>query len=259
MAATTASAFDVYVETNYANQPNLSSYGIFDLRMIYAQAFWPTGASRVPLPSRQRVIDAVSGGSANHVIVLDIEHWPLIGSDAQIRTNVSKLRTVLGWAKTARPTAYISYYGVIPQGVYWAALAAPTSGAYREWQRKNNLGQALADEVSALYPNFYAVNANQNDWDIVARAKIHEAQRLGKGKPVYLVINPRYHSQAYDGLRFAPIPEAAFLRQLRTIKAAGATGVVIWGADNGNKAWSESLPWWKATKTFLATPSLATP
>ncbi|MGH8656720.1 MAG: hypothetical protein ACREYE_33085 [Gammaproteobacteria bacterium] len=248
-----ANAFEVFIKTNYKNQPDLSKYGAKKLHMIYAQRFWSKGQDRQPLPSKERVISFVAGKYKDYpgLLILDIEHWPLLGFDERAADRVKKLITVLEWVKAAAPKAKVGYYGTIPQGVYWPLLKPPIDPSYIEWQRKNSLGQALADRVDALSPNFYAVHANQANWVKVATAKINESKRLGKGKPVYLVINPRYHSHAYDNLRYQLIPKDFFKLQLQTIKAAGARGVLIWGADNANKQWSDDLPWWQATLEFL--------
>jgi len=251
--ASFAFAFDVYVETAYKNQPDLSRYGVKDLRMIYAQSFWSTGHDRQLLPSKKRVIDiAARDKDYTGLLVLDIEHWPVNGSDAKVATTVNKLITVLDWVKSAAPKAKVGYYWVIPVvGGYWASQKPTSSKVYISWHKKNDKLQALADKVDAFFPTFYPVAAKQSAWVNYAVAGINECKRLGKGKPIYPFTNPRFHPTAYGGLAWKLVPQDYVALQLKTIKQSGAAGVVIWGADNRKKLWSDTLPWWQATKEFL--------
>ncbi|MGH8656361.1 MAG: hypothetical protein ACREYE_31110 [Gammaproteobacteria bacterium] len=257
--ASFAFAFDVYIETNYRNQPDLSQYGAKNLRMIYAQNFWSKGQDRQLLPSKDRVINYVANGyngighkDYTRPLVLDLEHWSLGGgSDAQVASRVEKLITVLEWVKSAAPKAKVGYYGTVPTSGYWPTQQPSSDPRYKSWQTKNDRAQALADRVDAFFPSLYPVSANQAAWVRYAVGAANEAKRVGNGKPIYIYINPRYHSNADDGLAFQTVPKDFIALQLKTIKQVGAAGVVIWGANNAGNQWNENLPWWQATKEFL--------
>ncbi|MGH8646573.1 MAG: hypothetical protein ACREX4_19785 [Gammaproteobacteria bacterium] len=251
-----ARSFEVYIHTNYKNQPDLSTYGAKKLRIMPAGNFYSKGQDRQELPSKNRVIQFVAGKYNDYTgfLVINIEHWPLISSDAEVASRVKKFITVLEWVKSAAPKAKVGYYGVVPHAGFWAAHNFPSHPKYKKWQKNNDRAQALADRVDAFFPSLYPVDAKQESWVRWATAQVNEANRLGKGKPVYPFINPRYHSNAYNGLPYKPVPKDFFALQATTLRNVGAEGVVIWGADNRNKQWSENLPWWQATKEFL--PSL---
>ncbi|MGH8645590.1 MAG: hypothetical protein ACREX4_14480 [Gammaproteobacteria bacterium] len=257
--------FEVYTHTNYKNQPDLSKYGAKKLRILDAGACYSKGQDRQLLPSKTRVVKYVAGNLCKWnnaclraekykdyagYLVLDFEQWPLMGSDAQVASRVKKFITVLEWVKSAAPKAKVGYYGVVPRGGFWAAHYPPSHPKYKQWQKNTDRAQALADRVDAFFPSIYPVIAEQESWVRWAVAAANESKRLGKGKPVYPFINPRYNSNAYDGLRYKLIPKDFFALQLKTLQGV-SDGVVIWGADNSTKQWSENLPWWQATKAFL--------
>ncbi|MGH8645219.1 MAG: hypothetical protein ACREX4_12435 [Gammaproteobacteria bacterium] len=250
--ASFAFAFEVYIHTNYKNQPDLSKHGAKKLRMIPAQHFWFKGEDRQLLPPKNRVIKFVAGKYNDYTgfLVINIEHWPLIRSDAQVASRVKKLITVLEWIKSAAPKATVGYYGVTPHGGFWASHNPPSHPKYKQWQKNNDRAQQLADRVDALFPSLYPYDAKQESWARWAVAVANEANRLGKGKPVCPFINPRYHGSAYNGLAYKLVPKDFFALQLKTLQGV-SDGVVIWGADNSTKQWSENLPWWQATKEFL--------
>lgn len=248
-----AGPFDVYVETNYKNQPDLSKYGIKDPRIKYGQFLWKKGQDRNLLPSKDYVI-AQTAKIKDHtgLLIVDIEHWPVTGSDAQVAASVKKLTTVLEWIKIGAPKTKVGYYWMIPVvGGYWSSQKGTDSVAYKKWQAKNDRVKPLADKVDAFFPTFYPVSMNTAAWVNYAVSGINECKRLGKGKPIYPFINTRFHPKSYEGLRFKIIPKDYVAFQLKTLKQSGTAGVVIWGLGVSKKEWSEDLPWWQASKEFL--------
>ncbi|MGH9962851.1 MAG: hypothetical protein ACREBC_38000, partial [Pyrinomonadaceae bacterium] len=59
--ASSASAFDVYVETFFKNQPDLAKYGVKDgdLGMIYEGSMFGKGGDRQLLPSESKTLGAI--------------------------------------------------------------------------------------------------------------------------------------------------------------------------------------------------------
>ncbi len=244
--------FHVYGETRLLNQPDLSQYGLKKLRMVYTGAFWKKGVDDFQLlPPRQRVIDFMKKNYATYagLFVPDVEQWTLTGSNAQVETSVNKYVTLLGWIKSAAPRATVGYYGRPPKPDKRASLD-PSSPKYRQWQAVNNLLAPLADAQGALFPVMYTADDNKELWIKAATGKIRESKRLGKGKPVYVFINPFYHNVAGPvQFRSKPIPKDYFLLQLKTLKRLGADGAIIWNAKK--LPWDNNAGWWLATKTFL--------
>jgi len=245
-------SFEVYMETGFENQPDFAKYGAKDLGTLYAGNMFNGGKGRDKslLPSKSKTTSFVEKKYASHtgLLVLDIESWPVKGSDAIVASSVDKYLTVLEWVKSAAPKAKVGYYGRPPVPTYSAVQKGTEHQSYKEWQAQNDRLALLADAVDAFFPDCYPNNANQEGWVRKCVALINEAKRLGPGKKVYPFINPRYHSQAAKGLAWSLVPEDYFLLQLKTLKQH-ADGVVIW--DLSRRPWNEKEPWWQATLEFL--------
>ncbi|MGI0026078.1 MAG: hypothetical protein ACREA4_13160, partial [Nitrososphaera sp.] len=224
-----ALAFDVYVETFFKNQPDLAKYGVKDgdLGMIYEGSMFGKGGDRQLLPSKSKTLGFIQDRYKNFagLFAIDIESWPLYGSDAQTAANVQKFLTVLGWIKTAIPNATVGYYGVVPINGYSATQVSETHPRHQLWRERNDRIVALGKAVEATFPSLYAVNPNSEGWVKYAIGNIKEARRLSPGKKVYPFINPRYHGSACCGVAWDLVPKDLFLLQLETLKQH-ADGVV---------------------------------
>ncbi|MGH8625038.1 MAG: hypothetical protein ACREYC_07140 [Gammaproteobacteria bacterium] len=250
--------FDVYVETFFKNQPDFAKYGAKDgrthLGMIYEGSMFAKGSDRKLLPSKSKTLGAIQDRYKNFagLFAIDIESWPLYGSDAQTAANVQKFLTVLGWIKTAIPNATVGYYGVVPINGYSATQVSETHPRHQLWRERNDRIVALGKAVEATFPSLYPVDSNSKGWVRYAVGNIKEARRLSPGKKVYPFINPRYHSRAKDSsgkdISFDRVPYDFFLLQLETLKQH-ADGVVIW--DGSRREWNANEPWWLATRKFL--------
>jgi len=216
-SAKTNRSFEIYIETNFIDQPDFSCYGAKKLRVIYRRAFWEKREDRQQLPNKQRVIDFAKKkyGDYTGLLVPDIEHWKLGGSDTQVCESVQKLVTVLEWIKSGAPKAKVGYYGRPPKPDKRAKLD-PSHRRYKEWQQHNDKLTPLAKAQDALFPVMYTATDNRELWVKVAVRQISEAKRLGKGKPVYGFINPFYHNvAAAREIRRKPIHEITFCCNLR--------------------------------------------
>jgi hypothetical protein len=246
--------FPVFDGMLYSDKPDLSVYGIRPITVIYAGNFgpdWYKEADRLPdLEAVQAVArDAQQKG---HVVVLDIEHWPLGGSPDSSHDSLAKYKTVLQWFRAAAPGFSVGYYGAPPIQDYWRAIKEASSQEHRAWMAENNRVRSLAGAVDVLFPSLYTFYPDQAGWKKYAIAQIEEARRYGNGKPVYVFLWPQYHdSNRLLGNRF--LPEDYWLLELETAKQY-ADGIVIWGGwgtDNRPARWDENAAWWKVTKKFL--------
>jgi len=259
--ASSAFALDIYVETNYENQPDLRPYGVKKLGldplrsgMIYEGNLWSDGEEKDLLPSESRVTNYVNGkfGDYNGLLVIDLETWPIKNlSDELFDYYMNNYLTLLGWVQSAAPFANVGYYAKPPISNPSAAQQDEDEKLYTDWQAKNDRIAPLADAVDAFFPSLYATNDSRSHWINYAAAMMKETRRYGTGKRIYPFLNPEYHSSAPNGLAFDLIPEDFFLLQLQTLEQENVDGVIIWGWGSQNTPWDEDLPWWRATLEFL--------
>ena len=255
-------SFPVFDGTLYSDKPDLSVYGIRPITVAYAGSFgldWYKQADRLPdLQAVQAV--ARDARQKGHVVVLDIEHWPLGGTPDSVRDSLIKYKTVLQWFRDAAPGFFVGYYGALPIQDYWRATKEASSQEHRSWMAENNRVRSLAGEVDVLFPSLYTFYTDQAGWKRYAIAQIQEARRYGGGKPVYVFLWPQYHdSNLLLGNRF--LPEDYWLLELETAKEY-ADGIVIWGgwgSDNRPAKWDENAAWWNVTKKFMKSGDQAPP
>ncbi|MCI0565352.1 MAG: hypothetical protein MN733_43360 [Nitrososphaera sp.] len=261
-----AFAFEVVIFTNYNNQPDFTQYGAKNgwmgpepIRMTGLSSDHDFSLPGVwcgyyPLPSESAVKNhwrVKQYANFSGLIYDNLEcWWP--------ETNrLDDFMTMNRWYKEAIPNAKIGYYGQVPVSAFGFDYghqlgAGPGNPVYDQWVANNNIMQPLADQVDVFFPSLYTQTEDRENWVKAAKAFVAEAKRIGNGKPVYPFINPRYAPPSFpESLTWQVVPKDYFRLQLDTLKAVGAAGVVIWGADNSGTQWSEDLPWWQATKKFL--------
>jgi len=252
--------FVVFDATLYSNKPDFSAHGIQPITIAYAGKFgpdWYKNADRLPdLQAVQAV--AREAQQKGHLVVLDIEHWPLKGSPDLVRNSLTKYMTVLEQFREASPGVAVGYYGTTPSPDYWRAIKDTSSQERRSWMEENDQARSLAAAVDVLFPSLYTFYPDQAGWKKYAIAQIEEARRYGKGKPVYVFLWPQYHeSNLILGGRY--LPADYWLLELETARKY-ADGIVIWGGwgnDNRPAKWDDSAPWWNKTKEFMSAQGLS--
>ncbi len=253
-----AGGFEVFDGTHYVEKPDLSTYGVKPIHIVYAGRFWPEGKGMDRLPLKGNVLRAASDAERRGMLtVLDVEQWPLSKvSDDQLEINLSMYQTVLEWFREGAPRLQVGYYGHTPIGDYWRAIRGPGDPGYNDWQRENDRIGALAAKVDVLYPSLYTAKPDQEGWVKVAVENIKEARRVGNGKPVYVFLWPLYDDNPATERKMVHtyIGSNFWTLQLETAKAH-ADGVIIWGGWDLEKdkpmIWDDSAPWWKDTKEFM--------
>lgn len=240
--------FDVFDATLYLGKPERWAVGIKPVSIVYRSEMWK-GFDPESLPERMKVRDiAYKLKSNNTPIVIDIEHWLLIGNDEKrVRDNLAKYKTVVSWFREFAPQMKLGFYGRVPIGDYWRAIDGRRKGESQQWKAENTRVQSLADSVDALFPSLYTFYADRSGWVKYAKAQISEARRLAKGKPVYVFLWPQYHeSNRILGSEY--IAADYWKLQLETAKQH-ADGIVIWGGYK--QKWDENAEWCVVTKQFL--------
>jgi hypothetical protein len=119
------------------------------------------------------------------------------------------------------------------------------------WAAANTYLIPFVTHVDALYPSLYTSDTDPAKWVAYAQKYISEAKRIGAGKPVRPFIWPQYHDVMRSPLAGTYIDYDYWMRQLRTIRDAGASGVVVWGGYQ--TPWDATQGWWHATLDFIAT------
>lgn len=240
----------VYDATLYSGKPNLSSYGVRTLPVIYQGQLWKGSEGLQSVPDGAKIRAAVAQIAADAtVICIDIEHWPLNGDRYEVARNLKKYTEVIRRFRATGKNYRLGYYGVLPAVDYWRAIKNPASFSYMQWQAENEAIAPLAVEVDVLFPSLYTFYTDQKGWRRMAISQIKAAKSYGK--PVYAFLWPQFHeSNRLLGGRY--IGDAYWRMELETV-GRYADGIVIWGGwgDGKPAKWDNEAPWWKVTKRFL--------
>ncbi len=188
-------------------------------------------------------------GSDRHLVV-DIEQWPVEGSNADTQVSLAKYQQTLKAFRRADPSVKLGLYSVLPVRDYWRAIGWRGSEELDAWKARNTeVAAALVPNVDELFPSLYTFYGDKDAWIVFAKANIDEARRISQGKPVYCFLWPQFHKT------MAFLPGDFWYAQLDTCRRL-ADGVVIWGTMTGAagyspKKWDENAEWWQATLRFL--------
>ena len=201
------------------------------------------------LPDRSRITAfAQLANQSTGIVVIDIEHWPLVGDPATVAESVKKYQTVIQWFKTPAPSLRLGLYGVLPIPDYWKSLQEKSLPGYAAWREENDSLAPIAQFVDVLFPSVYTFYEDRNGWQTYAIAEIQEARRHAGGKPVYVFLWPQYHV-SNKRLANTFLPSDYWRMELETGRKY-ADGIVIWCCSN-KQAWDDKAPWWIETRSFL--------
>jgi hypothetical protein len=186
-------------------------------------------------------------------VILDVERWPLVGQDADVRESIRRYAAIAAWLRTAGYDGPLGYYNVVPIWDRDSALQPEWSPAHRQWRAHDDLMRPLLKQVDVLYPSLYTDTGDTRAWIDFANAHVAEARRIANGRPVYVFIWPQFHqSNRLHGLEYLPVKMWSAELQWASERA---DGMVIWGGwdfvRQQPSRWDESAEWWVATKRFL--------
>jgi hypothetical protein len=250
-----AQDFIVLQELFYLNQPADTYFEALGIKTDYVIYQSAVGDPPVEANARNAARNAI-GRSYDGFVQLDIESMEndtrYVSVDSA-KSSVTKMCELLRWVKSEAPSLKVGFYAFLPLTNLYAYANRNDSLA---WLANNDIMQPLADSVDYLCPSLYAFYDDTLQYIRASRAIIREARRLGKGKPVYPYISPQYHPSGSHP--YQHVSKEYFAVMLRTVKEAGADGVVIWGgAANAPSigTWDAGYGWWSATQEFLAVPN----
>jgi hypothetical protein len=253
-AIASAQGFTVLQEFFFLSQPPDSFFEGFGIKsdfVIYGS--WVGNPPKENLV-RSTVLRAADQPLYEGMLQYNLECWEtdyrIVGS-AQAQINALLYAQTIKWAKSQEPGLKIGLYSQVPVTDLYA-YTSPSKLA--EWQQGGDILQPLADVLDYLCPSAYCYYDDSTQYGGYATAMVVEAKRLAKGKKVYPFVSPQYHPSGDHPNQF--VSKAYFAKVLRTIKEAGADGVIIWG---GNMAmgktmstWDPNAGWWQAVKEFMA-------
>jgi hypothetical protein len=244
--------------TRYAENPDLSPYGLKDIIVAYEGSLWPAGADKT-YPNlthiRTKYIPKIKPLNPD-VVIIDIEYYKFTSTmtAAQWTANINKLKSIVSVFRQEMPNVKLGYYLIMPQRNWLAPCGDPKKVASRTatWQQNNLKMQPLADVVDIIVPSLYTFYLDEKSvacWPKYAEANIAQARLYGK--PVWAFLWPKLHTN-----ETLWIPQALWRTELETVYAK-ADGVVIWSRASSTDKWSWTAPWWVETADFLKDKGLA--
>jgi hypothetical protein len=246
----------------FTGKPDLSRYGLKRARTVYEHELKlpkPT-PDEAAIRSKARALLA-EGVTAAVPVVLDVEQYSVdvrldishINPDTStIDANILKLGQIIAWFKNEAPTLQVGFYDVAPvDGLPVSGQWPANDAELAIWKRANSYLIPFVTHVDALYPSLYTAETDPAKWVAFAQSFIAETKRIGPGKPMRPFIWPQYHDVMRSPLAGTYIDYNYWMLQLRTIRDAGASGIVVWGGYQ--TPWDETQGWWHATLDFIAT------
>src|SRR5699024_8474359 len=243
------SEFKVFDGTSFKALPDkLTEFGLEYFALANSHALWGQSAGQLRgttvMPDKQRISDlAYKTALGPNELSLNIQHWSLTGSDAEVQEAVDRYVQVVRWFKETEPNLGVGIYRELPIHKVNRSTKPTDSNPYKSWIAMNERLQPLADEVDIFYPTLRTYTDDQDKWARDAKEQIKLARKLNGDNPVYVVLWPKYHSY-YDGYEDRLIEPGFWQFQLETARKY-ADGIVI--ATPSKMDWDPAYPWWKET------------
>jgi hypothetical protein len=248
-----ADACTIWDATAYVGKTSEVSQLLRPVPLIYGSEVWSSGQSRANLPdetSFKEIVRRKAGSSP--LLVLNIEDWKTVGPAEEVAATVSKLSTLVAWAKAALPNTQVGIYSLVPVRDYWVAQKPLSDPRFAKWELENDALLPLATNVDVLFPSLYTFYPDRDGWRKYAVLNIAQGRRLAPGKPMYVFLWHEYHTSSVN--KGKEVEHDYWTEQLE-IACRYTNGAVVWGGwdlvTNKPKAFHEDLPWWRSTKAFL--------
>jgi len=229
--------------------------GMKSIKVVYGEELWGPRKSadpNVPWPSQEitvedenriRQLAKTYNDQKLNLICLDIEHWPLHGSNETVQDSINKFAKVIGWIREEAPLVKIGIFGRPPVHDFPSSIQPHDSIVYKTWVIENKRLTLLANLVDVIFPSLYTSTIDPKKWEIFAIESLEQSKYYKK--PVYAFIWSRFEGP--KNLNWTYLPQTYWEMELQVVKNH-SDGVVIW--DYGeHKVWNDQSAWWQFIKS----------
>ena len=196
------------------------SLGLKKINLIYEVHIldYPTDKLN-GVPNREKINELAKLASAelNVPIALDLEGWYRYD---KIKTP-QRMNEVINLFRENNLKFNIGLYATVPQNNYGKTDPKSMDG-YHEF---NKSYVSVAENVNYFSPSLYNYTTDDESWKKSAEFNIKEARLYSKSKKIYPYITAE--KQAGKWLNYAEM-----MFRLKTLKALGADGCIIWGSSS---------------------------
>ena len=233
--------FLVFDGTYFTNKPDLSSYGIQPLNLVYESTLFSADLSGDAMP-QTAAIQSVANAcmTAQGITVLDVERWIGLPNAAGLYVQLASS------LKAACPGLKLGYYSVVPERDYWRAITASTATHFSSGSRKtSNFSPLPTRSITCSLRCTHSTTIRQAGWRTPRRILPKPAGWLTENLCTpfsgLTTTSPILYWEAHLS------PPDFWRLELDTVRQL-ADGVVIWG---GGGNWDPNAPWWLVTQQFL--------
>lgn len=216
------------------------------MKILYDFTIWGQHSKDTPPPIEQlEIVQSSHMNGYTGIVCLDIEHFPVYSQDPKY---VGYMLEILRFFKSNNPSCQFGFYGNAPLRDSTSSLMPRNHAVYKDWQRKNDLVSAIAQNVDVLMPSIYTLYPDVDRWEIMAKEIIRECRRYSPSKTVLPFLWPQYHDTGTipSELRSVYLDEEYFYVQLKTAHNY-ADGMILW-KDFSTESWDEGKPWVRALR-----------
>jgi hypothetical protein len=247
----------LFDSTNYLNKNINNSTFFIPLKIIYASALIPGGASAL-IDTDYLTKFAKNLPASSTPYVLDVEAWkfPIVISnenDTIIRDYVQKYLLILNTLKAARPELKFGYWGIFPVMSMYGSTENLLDIEKERAEHLFQLTRPVVDAGDFVAPCMYTYWDNPKVFTKVYTESFSMSYRYNK--PIVPYIWAEYGEQT--PMIGTYIPDDYWKYEVQFVKQH-ANGIAMWGGSNfllptndpnRIRTWDENISWWQILLT----------
>jgi hypothetical protein len=247
----------LFDSTNYLNKNINNSTFFIPLKIIYASALIPGGASAL-IDTDYLTKFAKNLPASSTPYVLDVEAWkfPIVISnenDTIIRDYVQKYLLILNTLKAARPELKFGYWGIFPVMSMYGSTENLLDIEKERAEHLFQLTRPVVDAGDFVAPCMYTYWDNPKVFTKVYTESFSMSYRYNK--PIVPYIWAEYGEQT--PMIGTYIPDDYWKYEVQFVKQH-ANGIAMWGGTNFSVAtndpnrvrtWDDNISWWQILLT----------
>lgn len=273
---TTLEEFTLFERVYTSGRPtDLYQMGLNPIQLLGPNLLWDPGES-FDEPNIARIQATAAALDSRQLVVVDIEHWPIVGTDAEVNETIRKLALVVDTIRDTNPDLKIGIYSIPPVRNYWTPVVYDNgTPEFKLWEDQNAKLLPLADHVDFVAPSLYvfypdyaldgtSIPAERDRWVEYATENLLQSRQYGK--PIIPWIWTQYHggggspdpdSPDYRYWMYELIGEEFWDIILNTVYeyADGAVvfdpSTLVQTGDPIPRPWSDDYEWWIQTEGLL--------